>query len=358
MYKSFQIRNFRCFEELKISPLASINLIAGKNNVGKTALLEAFWLHYGYYNPELPLRLSRFRGLGRMKREEFYQDIFHGFDRDKVIELVSENEANQQFPLRISFREQYTSRISLLEDLSVKGNGGESISSDTTGQETTSPMQAEIVFEAKGGIEAYAHLDLENIKFERPKEVKEPSTVLQGARRRESQEVLAERFGELDVAKQRSQIVKTLRVVEPRLQDLTVIYEMDTPVIYGDIGAERLMALPFMGDGVSRLLEIALSIPKAQNGAVLIDEIENGLHYSVMKEVWEGIGSLAAKYNTQIYATTHSYECAQAAYKALANKGQDRFAFHRLERVDEQIKAVTYDLEMLEAAFELDVEVR
>ncbi|MEA3339937.1 MAG: AAA family ATPase, partial [Chloroflexota bacterium] len=65
MHKSFTIRSFRCFDDLAIEPLERINLIAGKNNIGKTALLEALWLHHGYHNPELGLMLRVLRGLDR-----------------------------------------------------------------------------------------------------------------------------------------------------------------------------------------------------------------------------------------------------------------------------------------------------
>ena len=45
MYKSFRVKNFRCFKDLQINDLGRVNLIAGKNNTGKTALLEAMYLH-------------------------------------------------------------------------------------------------------------------------------------------------------------------------------------------------------------------------------------------------------------------------------------------------------------------------
>src|SRR3990172_1358460 len=44
MYRSFAIRNFRCFRDFRIGDLERVNLIAGANNVGKTALLEAFFV--------------------------------------------------------------------------------------------------------------------------------------------------------------------------------------------------------------------------------------------------------------------------------------------------------------------------
>ena len=44
MYKSFRVKNFRCFKDLQINDLGRVNLIAGKNNTGKTALLEAMYI--------------------------------------------------------------------------------------------------------------------------------------------------------------------------------------------------------------------------------------------------------------------------------------------------------------------------
>jgi AAA15 family ATPase/GTPase len=71
MYTSFEITNFRCFDHLKLDNLARVNLIAGKNNVGKTALLEALFVHCGAYNPELAVRLNSFH------RIPIYEWKFH-----------------------------------------------------------------------------------------------------------------------------------------------------------------------------------------------------------------------------------------------------------------------------------------
>ncbi len=41
MIQSFRVKNFRCFQDLTLKSLKRVNLIAGKNNVGKAALLKA-----------------------------------------------------------------------------------------------------------------------------------------------------------------------------------------------------------------------------------------------------------------------------------------------------------------------------
>src|SRR5262249_1285242 len=116
-------------------------------------------------------------------------------------------------------------------------------------------------------------------------------------------------FGELEAAKRQDEILPALQILEPRLKRLSLIPLSAEPVIDGDIGLPRLVPVAFMGDGVRRLLSIVLAIANASGGVVLIDEIENGLHYSVQKQVWQAIAKAARRLDVQVFATTHSWEC-------------------------------------------------
>ena len=113
-----------------------------------------------------------------------------------------------------------------------------------------------------------------------------------------------------------------------------------------------------MGVGMVRLRSLVLEIENAAGGVVLVDEIENGLHYSVMGRVWEALAAAARQSDTQIFATTHSFECIRAAHEAFLAKDKYDFRLHRLERNDSGIRAVTYDSKMLSAAMASDFEVR
>ena len=88
MYRSFSIKNFRCFDELTVEGMGRINLIAGKNNVGKTALLEALWVHSGAVNPERVLRLDSSRGLRTVDSYTTVSNLFYGFDIGSAISLL------------------------------------------------------------------------------------------------------------------------------------------------------------------------------------------------------------------------------------------------------------------------------
>ena len=91
MYTSFTIKGFRCFEHLTIEPLARINLIAGKNNTGKTALLEALWLHSAPNIPDLGIRLAAFRGVPGQDPRRLLHDLFFNFDPSRTITLSSKH---------------------------------------------------------------------------------------------------------------------------------------------------------------------------------------------------------------------------------------------------------------------------
>ena len=178
------------------------------------------------------------------------------------------------------------------------------------------------------------------------------------ARFRISPEEDAERFGQLDMTEGVDNLLEALKIVEPRLKRLTTIFSAGVPMIYGDIGLGRMFPLALMGDGLGRLTSLLLAIANAPGGVVLVDEIENGLHHSILSKVWQAIGDAARRFDTQVFATTHSFECIRAAHQAFEESDGYDFRLHRLERVGDVIRAVTYDQESLGAAMKADLEVR
>jgi hypothetical protein len=168
----------------------------------------------------------------------------------------------------------------------------------------------------------------------------------------------AERFSKLEAVGRQDELLPVLRLLEPRLRRLAVLVTGGLPIIHGDIGIGTLVPLPLMGEGLGRMLSLLLAIASAPDGTVLVDEIENGLHHSVMNGVWEALGAAARRYDVQVFATTHSYECIQAAQDVFASQAPYDFRLHRLERVDGDIQVITYDEEALGAAVKAELEVR
>ena len=103
---------------------------------------------------------------------------------------------------------------------------------------------------------------------------------------------------------------------------------------------------------------IVLRIANASGGIVLIDEVENGLHHSILSNFWQVIDRAARDFDTQVIATTHSYECIREAHKAFSQSDNYDFLLHRLDRIGDRVESVTYDREALEAAIKAEFEVR
>ena len=106
------------------------------------------------------------------------------------------------------------------------------------------------------------------------------------------------------------------------------------------------------------MLGFALSMEQASGGMMLIDEIENGMHYRVQEEMFSLLLRLAKAFDVQIFATTHSRECIIAAHQALNRDGHREFAYYRLDSRGKEVKAVSYDVEMLDTSIEFGMGIR
>jgi AAA15 family ATPase/GTPase len=114
-----------------------------------------------------------------------------------------------------------------------------------------------------------------------------------------------------------------------------------------------------MGDGTHRVFNLVLSLIRASDGVLLVDEIENGLHYSVLVEVWRALLVLASRLNVQIFATTHSWDCLRAfAEVSIHTNGVDGM-LHRLERLhDGKLRTVEFDEDDMALVTRQNIEVR
>ena len=162
-------------------------------------------------------------------------------------------------------------------------------------------------------------------------------------------------LGNLRKQKRGDLLLEALRVVEPRLQGVEDNSSSGAPMIWVDIGLHELVPLPVMGAGMTHIARIVLSASAVPGGMVLVDEIENGLHHSVLPDVWRVVEKMVKQFDVQIFATTHSFECLEAAHKTLGAEG---FRLHRLEAVDGTTQCVTYGEDAIDGAIRHNMEVR
>jgi len=71
-----------------------------------------------------------------------------------------------------------------------------------------------------------------------------------------------------------------------------------------------------LGEGINRYIEILASLLSNSGGVVFIDEIENGIHYSKLKDIWKAIIEIVKKENIQLFVTTHDKDTIEALNQA------------------------------------------
>lgn len=356
MLRSFNIRNFRCFGELTIEPLERINLIAGKNNVGKTALLEGMFLFAGATNPKLAMNINMFRGIEsfeikpELMSETPWNSLFYNFDENKMITMIGKNDDRKKRTLKM--------KIVRKESEIVMKKVPEKKEEYTIAELRGKFLELEYINESNESIKSRLVIEANQLRADTPPVPVPYNAIFLASRFRISPSEDAQRYSNIEVTKQQDVVLNILKLIEPKLRRLAVGVTAGVPMIMGDIGLNRLIPLPIMGEGITKVCSLVIAIANSPNGMVFVDEIENGVHHSIMDEIWIGIAEAARSFNAQIFATTHSRECIVAAHSAFIKTGRYDFILHRLDRSDEKIEVKTYDRETLDAAIESGFEVR
>jgi ABC-type multidrug transport system ATPase subunit len=111
------------------------------------------------------------------------------------------------------------------------------------------------------------------------------------------------------------------------------------------------------GDGLNRLFGIVLSMVNAKDGVFLIDEVENGMHYSIQLDLWRLLFRISQNLNIQVFATSHSWDSVEAFQKAAAEHPSDGVLV-RLSRKGGEIIPTLFQEQELAIATRDRIEVR
>jgi hypothetical protein len=354
MWQNFLAVNFRCFGGLLLQPLERINLIAGKNNSGKTSVLEAIYLHSYPQNCQLAFRISELRGHENQngRGESLVTWLFFDRKANARIRFNSQDDKGVPRELQMFFGDAQEARQQFPEaDKVVQGTFLEN--------DWKTDLRRIILKTEQQGKQHFAVglLMPNGLASLSSKEPWDGPCIFLGSWKHEADEDVKV-FSQLEIAKRQEEILPSLQLLEPRLKRLALIISDNKPVIHGDIGLSQLVPITVMGEGIRRVLLVLGTIATASGGRVLIDEIENGLHYSVLKNVWQAIAWAARKANVQIFATTHSWECLRWVHEAFVEDEIYDLRLHRIDNIRGEISTVSYDRKMIETALFSGIEMR
>ena len=358
---SLYIKNFKNVKEMTIPQLRRVNLVVGKNCVGKSSLLEAIaiYLSKGDESTMKEILADRgeyfdFRNVDSGKAFQtkghylsFFREWEENYSKDFYI-AVGENPQDA-----IKIRQVYIQRYKEAEgNVIVKVFAEEELN----GESADAINGQGIVVENKGRVSV--------ISYER-----ESSSMLYARNSKPFQmihtldfdsEMNAILFDKVSLSTDEKYVIEALNIINPQIDRISFVSEGERnrariPVVSLKSNGKRVK-LSSMGDGVNRVLTIILSLLNAKGNVLLLDEFETGLHYSVQKRLWEIIFMLSEKLNIQVIVTSHSSDCLRSFAKV--NVTGDGMLI-RLEERKAGIFPVCYtDNDDIEFAADNDIELR
>ncbi len=311
MITNIDIHNFRCFQHTTGKDFSRINLLGGKNNAGKTALLEALLL-LNEPNTQTIFTLLNIRGIGvdfiKSIPQRTWDNLFYNqlktnkitiqeISQDISIELYCDDTV-EDFMALMDKDKQDDELLAFSESLSTN-NTLKSVLHINTLKENQK-VNAPIFVAASNGLAA-------------PKGIKYhfQSTNLIPANSRASSERLATLFDTSKLAGNSDILLTAFQLIDDNIEKVETL-SIGKPAIYVKRKGENSVPLTLFGDAMNKVADFILRIINNKNSVILIDEIENGIHHTNQEKLWEMLFKLAQAFDVQVFATTHSAEMITA----------------------------------------------
>lgn len=367
MYKTFAAKRFRGLLSVNLEDLARVTLLAGKNDAGKTAVLEAMYLHASSFNAgAIALqRLQPYRGqfpvdLGPSGSDSPWAPFFKDLDTSEPIELFGKNSDEHSSRLRLAVPKSTTAAMLNTATAAAGESSFANSSLELSEQVGGGPERTRTQLI---GIQVGLNGDVTgsplSFQLDPVGEVARPFCVAMfipaGTR-----SDLAYAYSQLRSGNFGIDLVESLRGVDGRIRGLEILTRGVRPVLHVELDGGLMLPIALLGDGPGALARFLLALVQVgRGGLVLIDEVETGVHWSVLEHMWATLSSAAERLDVQIIATTHSRECLTAASRVF----RDRPSALRLFRIGPTDSAGepivgSYGGDSLAEGLEMNIDVR
>lgn len=297
-----EIKDFKCFKDFKADGFKRVNLIGGKNNVGKTAFMEACYINVRAQN--LKSFVGSLYGIKYMREN---LNILNGASKSAKVFIEQSNK-------------MFTKSNINLASFSIEDLEG--------------IKQYIFNFNTQ-----YIKVNINNFSYESEFT---------------SNIVFIDNFGLFN-----SQIISNYSAIQKKDEEFflnNILNKFDDKIEAFKIIDEKpqckvgddYLEITEFGDGVRHLVSIVTSLYTCENGYLFIDEIDNGIHYTQLDEIWNIILEVSKKLNVQVFATTHSKECIES-YVRVSQKLEDKdISFIELGRnKNNELDSIIMDSERL-----------
>ncbi len=390
MLSALEIENFRSFQRLTIPRLGMVNLIVGKNNAGKSTVLEAVRILAGNGNRYLLDEIAeshdemvRSRNFDRFAAQPTlfetqtarpYEDFFFGRSFPTIdgvkIRIGDPDNSDNLISIEHAFMET-------IKEVSVGDEG----SNETITRRRVVPKSflndapenlGQVIIVTRGQKSILTALDnsprslSSGNSYDDGKCGVVPTTFI-------SMNDLARDWDKIALTEYEAIVKDAVRHIVPELEGITFVESTgrssSNRIALNRVARVKLanerrpVPLSSLGDGMLRVFQMTLRAFSAKDGYLLIDEFENGLHYTIQEEIWATIFQLSATLNMQVFATTHSWDCIKSFATVCQREPQTEGVLFRIGRSimhsnAGQAIATVFDKERLESITQVELEVR
>ncbi|HEU4732209.1 MAG TPA: AAA family ATPase [Kofleriaceae bacterium] len=322
---------YRGISQLQLHELSAVSLVVGANNAGKTSILEAAGLVLRPADPG--------QWVSTLRRRDADMDLVDG-----IWSMFPGSEA-----LHLDDGGQESSALTLEAILggTQRQLHGTAVATQVTGSDGGSGLTLRMEMNVDG--------HLVGLSFAPPKAALFPGTIIKTYRTftvtpasHYSTDIFVEQLSQVVDAGRKQLAVQMLRIFDPAVVDLDVVASLGRKAVRVTHKIRGVVDLSSFGDGMRRAAVLALALTRASGGVVLVDEIEAGIHHSLLRPSLARLLEAASESKVQILATTHSLEAIDAVIGAVEDRGTpDALAAYWVQRGPTGHEVRRYDFDKL-----------
>ena len=351
-FKNIEIKNFRGIDHLKIDDFSRVNVLLGQNNSGKTTVLEAIAMLMSMSNPDIPQAINAVRARKPFSKFIDIQYYFNNLNVATPPEVAAEQTDGGSRHLKLAlsyvFDELADPQNEPQQQMgTIKYVNTLEMNFDVSNGASKQSYQSWLRVNSQGLV---VNRKVADGYLENKRAWLTPSDLMTSN--------LANDLAELFKRNRKDTILALLKLFDPRINGIEILTD---DIYVGFEGMTQMLSLSMMGDGLRRYLNIVAAAANPLTNILLIDEIDNGLHYSVYRKLWQSLFALASATDKQIFVSTHSKETLYYLNEMLqeAPDYKPDMRLYTLERtIKKGMQAYMYTYEGLSEACNNDVELR
>ncbi len=351
-FKNIEIKNFRGIDHLTIDDFSRVNVLLGQNNSGKTTVLEAIAMLMSMSNPDIPQAINAVRARKPFSKFIDIQYYFNNLNVATAPEVKAEqtdgNSRHISLALSYVFDELADPKNEPQQQMgTIKYVNTLEMNFDVANVTSKQSYQSWLRVNSQGLV---VNRKVADGYLENKRAWLTPSDLMTSN--------LANDLAELFKRNRKDTILTLLKLFDSHINGIEILTD---DIYVGLEGMTQMLSLSMMGDGLRRYLNIVAAAANPLIDMLLIDEIDNGLHYSVYKKLWQSLFALAKASEKQIFVTTHSKETLghlNAMLEEHSEYQQEMRLYTLAKTLKNGHQAYKYTYEGLSGACENDVEIR